>query len=320
MRSSMIMLIFVALLVVLLTSCASRQSAGTAMPAKSYRQILQRQRSLQAERQTTLKELPEMTAADYGIAGDNHLRLGNLTAAFIQYDKALRLDPNMVHIRYKKACLLLQRRLIQSAIQEFESVIKDHPDYFLAYEGLGQAHLFKSELKTAETYLKKAISLNDQLWKSYNFLGIIYDKRQDYNKAISFYKKAIEISPKESILYNNIGISLYRNQDFEKASEYFKKALQYDASNKKVYNNLGMALANMGHYEDAIKTFTKSGGLAKAYNNIGVIYLKKGIYKKAITAFEKAIELNPNFYTKANENLILTRQMLNPTFDTSTSR
>ena len=313
MRSSMIMLIGVALLTALLSGCSSPQSAGMAAPSKAYRKMLARQRALQTEQQTTFKELPEMTADDYGIAGDNHLRLGNLTAAFIQYDKALRLDPSLVQIRYKKAHLLLRRRLIQSAIQEFESILQDHPDYFLAHEGMGQAYLFKSELKPAEKYLQKAISLNDQLWKSYNFLGIIYDKRQKYHKAIAFYEKAIEILPKESMLYNNIGISYYRNKDFDRATQYFEKALQYNTNNKKIYNNLGMALANSGHYEDAIRYLTKSEGLAKAYNNIGVIYLTKGMYQEALPAFEKAIELNPNFYTKANENLILTRQMLSST-------
>ena len=242
--SSMLAVVLVGLLVILSTGCASRQKAGMGMPV-NYRQLLERQRSIQAEQQAVFKDLPEMTAHDYGVAGDNHLRLGNLTAAFVQYDKALSLDPNLAHVRYKKAHLLLRRRMTQSAIDEFERILQDRPDYFLAHEGIGQAYLFQSDLDAAETHLQKAIAINDQLWKSYNYLGIIYDKQQHYDKAISFYKKAITISPTESLIYNNMGISLYRKQDFQRASIYFKKAITYAPHNDKIHNNLGMALANL---------------------------------------------------------------------------
>ena len=47
------------------------------------------------------KKLPEMTSAEYERLGDQYLSQGNLDIAFIQYDKALRLDPNQVRIRYK---------------------------------------------------------------------------------------------------------------------------------------------------------------------------------------------------------------------------
>ena len=42
---------------------------------------------------------------------------------------------------------------------------------------------------------------------------------------------------------------------------------------------------------------------ARAHNNLGCVYLAEGKMEKAAQCFHKAIEINPTFYVKANENL-----------------
>jgi len=66
-------------------------------------------------------------------------------------------------------------------------------------------------------------------------------------------------------------------------------------------------LAELGRYREALEAFRKGGNEAQAYNNLGCIYLEKGKFQKAITCFEKAIEINPDFYARASENLIKAR-------------
>ena len=62
---------------------------------KEYRKMLERQKTASAkEEQEALKKIPEMTAEGYERLGDQYVSQGNIATAFIQYDKALRLDPN----------------------------------------------------------------------------------------------------------------------------------------------------------------------------------------------------------------------------------
>ena len=83
----------------------------------------------------------------------------------------------------------------------------------------------------------------------------------------------------------------------------FNKALSLKYTESKVYNNLGLALSNLGRYSEALESFKKGGGEARAYNNLGCVYLSKGMMEEAVRCFEKAIEIDPVFYAKANENL-----------------
>ena len=48
----------------------------------------------------------------------------------------------------------------------------------------------------------------------------------------------------------------------------------------------------------------------RAYNNLGVALLGVNHAKKAVVCFEKAIELNPQYYEKASENLRIARQAI----------
>jgi len=61
---------------------------------------------------------------------------------------------------------------------------------------------------------------------------------------------------------------------------------------------------------DALESFKKATDEPRAYNNLGVALLGMGNAKVAAVCFEKAIELNPQYYEKAAENLRQARQAL----------
>ncbi|MBH0178269.1 MAG: tetratricopeptide repeat protein [Nitrospira sp.] len=76
----------------------------------------------------------------------------------------------------------------------------------------------------------------------------------------------------------------------------------------KLHNNLGIAYVQRRRYVDALHSFKKATDEPRAYNNLGVALLGVNSPKKAVLCFEKAIELNPQYYPKASENLQIARQ------------
>jgi tetratricopeptide (TPR) repeat protein len=78
----------------------------------------------------------------------------------------------------------------------------------------------------------------------------------------------------------------------------------------KIYNNMGLVLGKLGRYDEALEAFKKVGDEASAYNNLGCMYMAGRNYRAAIMAFQKAIEVNPRFYVKANENLKIAESMM----------
>jgi len=287
--------------------CASQTSPPIAF---HYKNILERQKAGMPLAEDHLKNLPDMTAAEHETLGDTHLQQGNMSLAFSQYEKALRLDPDQIRIRYKTGLLFLKKGLPEDALKEFQVILKKDMRYALAYEGIGQALFQLNNLSEAEKNLLLALQFDGQLWQSHNFLGIIYDRQNRFEDAVAEFNTALALNPEQWLLFNNLGMSYYHKGEYIKAIEAFLGALRMDSSQRKAYNNLGLALGRLGRYQSALEAFKKGGDDAKAYNNLGVVYMRAGRYQEAITSFEKAIELNPSYYLKASENLKLAKNGL----------
>jgi Flp pilus assembly protein TadD len=288
--------------------CASNNSPQALMG--EYKKILERQKAGMAFEDDTTKKLPEMTAAEYERLGDTYLRQGNINMAYLQYDKALRMEPRQARVRYKVGLLFLRRGLPDEALTEFQAILQHDATFALAYEGLGQALLKKSKHADAEKHFRHALALNPELWQCHDFLGILYDQQQRYDAAIAEYRSALALKPEQGFILNNLGMSYYFKGDYEEAVQAFREALRTAPAQNKIQNNLGLALAKLGRESEALEAFKYGGDEAKAYNNLGVIYLGEKRHQEAIAAFEKAVQLSPSYYAKANENLKSARQAL----------
>jgi tetratricopeptide (TPR) repeat protein len=109
---------------------------------------------------------------------------------------------------------------------------------------------------------------------------------------------------------NNLGLAYALSGDHETAIQYFEQALASGSNSPKLHNNLGMAYVQRNRYADALESFKKAMDEPRAYNNLGVALLGVGNPKVAAVCFEKAIELNPQYYEKATENLRQARQAI----------
>jgi Flp pilus assembly protein TadD len=275
-----------------------------------YKKLLEKQKAGMPLEEDAVKKLPEMTAPEYERLGDTYLRQGNVNMAYLQYDKALRMDPKQTRVRYKVGLLFLNKDMPDEAFKEFQEIVKYDATFALAYEGMGQALLKKSSYDDAEQHFRHALSLSPERWQCHNFLGIVYDRQRRYDAAVAEYRAALALKPEQGFLHNNLGMSYYFKGDYEEAVEAFTEALKTAPAQNKIYNNLGLALAKLGRDREALEAFKNGGDAAKAYNNLGVIYLGEKRYQEAIAAFEKAVQLSPSYYAKANENLKSVRQAL----------
>ncbi len=285
------------------SSCALLSSSESALP-RTHEVITAKQ----AKAEDVLKPLPEMTSRDYETSGDRYRRQGDLSMAFLQYDKALRLTPNNLDVRYKQNYLLLQRGRIKEAIESFKDMIKQDETYGLAHQGLGEAYFRVLALQKAEASCRQAIELDKTLWLSHNCLGMIYDRQERFEEAFQAYQSALQLQPRRSMVLNNLGMSYYAQGKYEMALETFQKALTLEKDSTRIYNNLGVVLSQLGRHVEALAAFTKSGNPAQAHNNLGVVQMAEGQYQEAIASFEKAIASHPADYETARQNLTLVRK------------
>jgi len=249
------------------------------------------------------KEFDKTASADYERIGDTYYHQKNYQMAFVKYDRAVSLNPENVHARYKKALARLAAGQYPKALEEFATITNDYPEYALTYEGRGRAFFLLDDKKQAMESFHKAISMNPDLWLSHAYLGILYDSQKQHANALKEHRTAIRLQPNEGALYNNLGISYLMVSDYDRAVRAFETALAKNYQHQKVYNNLGYALSKIGLYKEAYQAFQKAGGPAAAYNNLGCGFMANEDMENAMVYFRKALEIKPEFYKKAADNI-----------------
>lgn len=315
MRKGFCYLLFVSMF--LFCGCASegKKDSGTEKAVKELRakqQKLEKKKTLEAKDSEKFeKNLPEPDAMGFEQMGDRYFSEGNLALSFINYRKALDLEPGRNELKYKIGRIYLRKQQPDEALSLFDEIARSVPDYAPAYEGAGRAYLMKNDLEKAYMNFRKALRLAPENWQAHTLLGFVYEVKGEFQKAVEAYSKAISINPREAAIYNDLGMAFYFQGKYQHAIGAFSESLKL-ARGKKTYNNLALALVKLGRYAEATEAFKKGSDESTAYNNIGVIYMREKKYPEAIQAFEKAIRANPKFYTRAYENLKLAKEQSGP--------
>jgi Tfp pilus assembly protein PilF len=295
----------------LMMSCAdSKESTSSSFDMSEYRKMMERQKNERAVLDSAETPTPKMTPEEQERAGDDEAQRRNFPMAGLHYTKALNADPTRNSARLKLAQMMLQQGMFDAAETQFQDLVARAPNSAPGYQGLGQAYLQQGKLIEARAALSKAIALDASSWISHNLLGLVYDQQQQHGDAIAAYKAALAIRPREPNVLNNLGLAYALSGDHETAIRFFEQALAAGSNSPKVHNNLGVAYVHRQRYADAFESFKKAMDEPRAYNNLGVALLGIGNAKVAAVCFEKAIDLNPQYYEKATENLRQARKIL----------
>src|SRR6185295_14313868 len=148
----------VALLLLLLTGCATSESR--------------------------LKKQNE-AAAHYKL-GIAHLNENRTQEAFIEFQKAVEMDPKNAEVHYALGHIYFQRGKNEEAAREFETVIKIDPEYSAAHNSLGQVYGTDRRWDDAIREFQKALKnpKYDTPHLAHYNLGLVYENKGQHAQAI----------------------------------------------------------------------------------------------------------------------------------------
>src|SRR5512143_4310357 len=138
----------------LLAGCATN-NAGVLPKAVKYEFP---QRRLLTTEGKKAEEAPD-TAENCEHLGDLNLQRGDITAAFLNYTKALQMEPERPSASYKTGRLFLYKGMTEEARGEFEKILKKDPKNALAYEAIGRTYLSDNDNEKAIEYFMKALNI-----------------------------------------------------------------------------------------------------------------------------------------------------------------
>lgn len=138
---------------------------------------------------------------------------------------------------------------------------------------------FDKALKHIEIVL-----LNDQNpFKAFNYLGILFAKTKNFAKAEEYFIKTINMQPDFSDALSNLGVIYFEHERFEESIQFLEKAVSLNRDNYKSYFNLAYAFQEVGEIEKATECYNSSiilnPNFADAHFNLALLNLLKGNYQ-----------------------------------------
>ena len=229
---------------------------------------------------------------------------GRLPEAMAEYARVLSVDPQDEVARLGVADCYMGVGAAKQASLAYDALVGSNLPTIRsrARQGRGLSLLMLGDLDSGFVQLLQVVSDDPSLWRSWNALGWLYDKKRDWAAADDTYRRAAELSPTPYVVFNNWGMSLLAQGKANAAAANFTRAIELRPDLVVARNNLQLALGLQGKYQEALA----AGGqqhMPVALNNVGYAAMLRGDSQTAEQYFARAVEESPRFNHAAWKNL-----------------
>jgi tetratricopeptide (TPR) repeat protein len=122
-------------------------------------------------------------ATAHVMLGMTLLNDGDMEAASLQIERALKLDPHEIEGHYYKGVIARQRGDLSGAVQEMEVVVGANPQHALAQVELGTLALQTGDLDRARLAFEQAVALSPDVPENHYQLALAYSRLGLQDKA-----------------------------------------------------------------------------------------------------------------------------------------
>jgi Tfp pilus assembly protein PilF len=169
---------------------------------------------------------------------------------------------------YQLGLSYLNDNNIQPAFVEFQKALEINPNDKDVLNAIGVIHLLKLEdYPRAVEYFQRAIKVDRNFSEAWNNLGFAYEKKGNYSESIEAYKTAIAnpLYKNTDRAYNNLGRLYYRMKRYQDAMNAYREALRRNSDFPFPYYGLALCYNAQGKYGDAATAIKKAIEVDPAY-------------------------------------------------------
>lgn len=166
----------------------------------------------------------------------------------------------------------------------------------------------KNNFEKATRQLEILLGFNQQHEEAFFLLGELAELHKDYLMAKNYYDKVADINPDFPEIYYRLGIitNLHFDDQKESAANYLKKAIKKNKLNADAHYRLGILMNEyFENHLKAAKYFKKVLGVQPehpfANYDLAILYHRLGDRALANIYYQKAVEINPELKTPAND-------------------
>jgi tetratricopeptide (TPR) repeat protein len=193
----------------------------------------------------------------------------SISEALEQAEMAIELEPRELAAYNKTGNALVQKGLLELALQYFKRAVEYGPTDVDSIQNLAAALKDSGHMEESLLAWQRVLELDPNRVSGWLNFGMLQLASHDYDSALSAANRAIELEPKslESWILGGLASSELGSAD--KAEQFFRQALTLDPNQPLAQASLGVALQEQGKFDDSQKWLLKS---VKHWESNGLAY------------------------------------------------
>ena len=165
---------------------------------------------------------------------------------------ALTLEPGLVDGRLAMALVFQQTGDEQGALNEIAKALTLDPSNARTLVWQGQIYTRLNRWADAEQAFNRVLKERPNYWLAYNELGYSLHWEGKFLAAIDAYRAASLAAPRSSVPLSNLGQEYLQIGEFAEATECLKRSLVLNPKFDAAAANTSLALRYQGKYEEAL--------------------------------------------------------------------
>jgi tetratricopeptide (TPR) repeat protein len=157
---------------------------------------------------------------------------------------------------------------IQPAFVEFQKALELNPDDRDVLNAIGVVYLLKLEdYPKAIEYFQKSLKVDKNFSEASNNLGFAYEKAGKYDEAVASYRAALSnlLYRNAEKAFNNLGRAYYRMKRYDDALDAYREAVKRSSDFHLPYYGLALCYNALGRYGEAATALKKAVEMDPGY-------------------------------------------------------
>lgn len=254
---------------------------------------------------TAMREYQEGEAKDFAKRGEYGkreveilIRQNKREQAYNKVLEMVKNDPKDADARGLKASFALDRGEVDHAISEFQEVVAQKPDNFVARYDLGRAFASKGEYQEAVQQYKEALRIRPDYLRPRVALGEAQLQLGTFDQALKTAQETEKLSPNNAAAKLVEGIALARMNQPDNARKVFEELIKSTPKFGDPYLQLGSLDMSQKNYAAARENFIKCRQLnptdLRPMLGEAETYLAEKQPDKALGVFQEEVTAHPD--------------------------
>jgi serine/threonine protein kinase/tetratricopeptide (TPR) repeat protein len=218
---------------------------------------------------------------------------------------ALRLDPDLVDAHLAQALIFQYSGNEQGALNEIAKALSLDPSNQRTLVWQAQIYTRLNRWADAEKTFHRVLKERPNYWLAYNELGFGLEGQGRYKEAVEAFRKASLAAPRNSMALSNLGGEYLEIGEFAEGMETLKRSLALDPDSDQAAAYTSLALRYQGKYDEALPFARKAVELNPALDanwlELGDCYVSlrnhqseaKNAYLRAAKEAERHLSMDP---------------------------